>query len=134
MSDNKYDNYFVKEPILTKGGFYPVIVANGGQHFEGAEFSLRLHYIAAPGILVKEPHSHDFAQFYFFLGADLTNIKEFAAEVEFSIGAEGEKHVINVPTAVRVPAGMIHGPMNFKKIEKPIIFIDTLLSAQYAVK
>ena len=134
MASTKYDKYFVKEPILTRGGFFPVVVANGAQHFEGAEFSLRIHYITEPGILVKEPHSHDFEQFYFFIGADLSNIKEFKAEVEFSLGEECEKHVIDVPTAVHVPTGMIHGPMNFKKIDKPIIFIDTLLSAQYATK
>jgi hypothetical protein len=134
MTSNKYDKYFVKEPILTRGGFFPVVVANGAQHFDGVEFSLRVHYIAESGILVKEPHSHDFEQFYFFIGADLANIKEFDAEVEFCLGEECEKHIIDVPTAVHVPAGMIHGPMNFKRIEKPIIFIDTLLSAQYATK
>ena len=134
MANNKYDKYFVKEPILTRGGFFPVVVANGAQHFDGAEFSLRIHYIAEPGILVKEPHSHDFEQFYFFIGADLSNIKEFKAEVEFSLGEECEKHIINVPTAVRVPAGMVHGPMDFKRIEKPIIFIATHLSAQYATR
>ena len=68
------------------------------------------------------------------MGFDLSKIKEFDAEVEFSLGSEGEKHLITRPTTVHVPKGMIHGPMNFKKIGKPIIFIDTLLSAQYAIK
>jgi hypothetical protein len=130
----KYDKYFVKEPIVTRGGFFPVVVANGAQAYEGAEFSLRVHYITEPGVLVKEPHSHDFEQFYFFFGADLGNIKEFQAEVEFSLGEEVEKHVIDRPTTVHLPAGMVHGPMNFKKVAKPIIFIDALLSAQYAVR
>jgi hypothetical protein len=134
MAGSKYDKYFIKEPIVTRGGFFPVIVANGATAFEGAEFSLRLHYITAPGVLVKEPHSHDFEQFYFFFGADLGSIKEFAAEVEFFLGEEVEKHLIDVPTAVHVPAGMIHGPMNFKKVAKPIIFIDALLSAQYTTR
>jgi hypothetical protein len=134
MSVNKYDKYFVKDPIFTRGGFFPVIVANGAKDFEGAEYSFRVHYITEPGILVKEPHAHDFEQFYFFFGADLGNIKEFRAEVEFSLGEEVEKHIIDTPTAVHVPAGMVHGPMNFKKVVKPIIFVDTLLSAQYSIK
>jgi hypothetical protein len=134
MSLNKYGKYFVREPIFTRGGFFPVIVANGAKDYEGAEFSLRVHYITEPGILVREPHAHDFEQFYFFFGAELGNIKEFKAEVEFSLGEEVEKHVIDVPTTVHVPAGMVHGPMNFRKVEKPIIFIDTLLSAQYTTK
>jgi hypothetical protein len=134
MSGNKYDKYFVKEPVVTRGGFFPVIVANGAKDYEGAEFSLRVHYITEPGILVREPHAHDFEQFYFFFGADLTNIKEFRAEVEFSLGEEVEKHIIDTPTTVHVPAGMVHGPMDFKKVDKPIIFIDALLSAQYAIR
>ncbi|HUT68348.1 MAG TPA: hypothetical protein VMW86_07355 [Dehalococcoidales bacterium] len=134
MAGNRYDKYFVKEPLLTKGGFYPVVIADGARDYEGAEFSLRVHYITEPGVLVKEPHSHDFEQFYFFLGADFSNVKEFKAEVEFSLGEEVEKHVITVPTTVHVPIGMVHGPLNFKKVEKPIIFIDALLSAQYATR
>jgi hypothetical protein len=134
MAAAKYEKYFIKEPILTRGGFFPVVIANGAKDYEGAEFSLRVHYITEPGVLVKEPHSHDFEQFYFFIGADLANIREFKAEVEFSLGEEGEKHIINVPTTVHVPIGLVHGPMNFKKVEKPIIFIDALLSAQYATR
>lgn len=134
MSENKYDQYFVKEPIGTRGGFFPVVITNGSKDYGGADFSLRIHYITEPGILIKEPHSHDFEQFYFFLGADFGKVKEFKAEVEFSLGQEGEKHIINVPTTVHVPKGMIHGPLNFMKIDSPIIFIDTLLSAQYSTK
>jgi hypothetical protein len=134
MTVNRYDKYFVKEPLLDRGGFYPVVVANGAEHYEGSEFSLRIHYITEPGILVKEPHSHDFEQFFFFLGADFSNTHEFQAEVELSLGEEVEKHVITVPTTVHVPVGMVHGPLEFKNVVKPIIFIDTLLSAQYATR
>jgi hypothetical protein len=134
MAGNRYDKYFVKDPVVTRGGFFPVIVSNGAKDYEGSEFSLRVHYIAEPGILVKEPHAHDFEQFFFFFGADLANITEFQAEVELSLGKEVEKHIIDTPTTVHVPIGMVHGPLNFKKVVKPIIFIDALLSAQYAVK
>jgi hypothetical protein len=134
MAGNKYDKYFIKEPIVTRGGFFPVVIANGAKDYEGSAFSLRVHYITEPGVLVKEPHAHDFEQFYFFFGADLANIKEFKAEVAFSLGEEGEKHIISVPTTVHIPAGMVHGPMDFKKVARPIIFIDALLSAQYATR
>ena len=134
MTANRYGKYFVKEPLLDRGGFYPVVVANGAEHYEGSEFSFRVHYIAEPGILVKEPHSHDFEQFFFFLSADFSNTHEFQADVELSLGEEVEKHVITVPTTVHVPIGMVHGPLEFKNVIKPIIFVDTLLSAQYATR
>ena len=134
MAGNKYDKYFVKEPLGTMGGFFPVVIANGSEDYEGAEFSFRIHYITEPGILVKEPHSHDFEQFFFFLGADLANNKDFQAEVELSLGDEVEKHIITVPTTVHVPVGMVHGPLDFRRVDKPVMFIDTLLSAQYATR
>jgi hypothetical protein len=133
MVETAYDKYFVPIPA-GRGGFFPVLVANGGRDFEGAEFSIRMHYIAGPGILIKEPHSHNFDQFYCFIGADLANPQEFKAEVEFSLGAEGNVRLITSPTTVHVPKDMIHGPMNFKKIDRPIIFVDCLLSAQYSIK
>ena len=134
MAGNRYNKYFVKEPLSTRGGFFPVVIANGVKDYEGAGFSFRIHYITGPGILVREPHAHDFEQFYFFLGADFSNVREFRAEVEFSLGEEVEKHIITVPTTVHVPTGMVHGPLDFKKVEKPIIFIDTLLSAEYTTR
>jgi hypothetical protein len=134
LENSDYDRYFVKEPIGLRGGFFPVVIANGAKDYEGADFSFRIHYIAEPGILIKEPHSHDFDQFYFFLGADLSKIQKFDAEVEFSLGPEGKKYLISVPTTVHVPKGMIHGPLNFSKVSSPIIFIDTLLSAQYSLR
>ena len=134
MSGNKYDKYFVENPTLTRGGFFPVVVANGAEVFEGAEYSLRIHYIAEDGPLVREPHSHDFEQVFFFLNADFSKVTEFDAEVVLCLGEEVEEHVITVPTAVHVPIGMIHGPLSFRNVKKPIVFLDTLLSAQYSVK
>lgn len=134
MTGNKYDKYFVKEPLGKMGGFFPVVIANGAEHYEGSEFSFRIHYITEPGNLVKEPHSHDFEQFFFFLGADFANTGEFEAEVELSLGEEVEKHIITTPTTIHVPVGMVHGPLDFVRVDKPIIFVDTLLSAQYAVR
>jgi len=134
MPENKYDSYFVKEPLLDKGGFYPVVLTNGARDFEGAGFSLRIHYITEPGLLVHEAHSHDFEQFYFFLSSDFSNTRDFDAVIEFSLGEEEELHLITAPTAIHVPIGMVHGPMNFKTVNRPFIFIDTLLSAEYTVK
>lgn len=134
MADSKYDKYFVEEPLGRRGGYFPVVVTNGSRDFEGAPFSLRIHYIAEPGILIKEPHVHDFEQFYMVLGANMGNVDEFGAEVHFSIGEEGEKHIITKPTAVHLPAGMVHGPLEFVKVDKPLIFVDALLSAEYTVK
>jgi hypothetical protein len=131
--ESKYGKYLVTEPRGKDIGAFPRWVTYGARDFEGAEFSMRLHYLAVPYFMIKEAHSHDFDQFYLICGADFANPWDFHAEIELCLGKEEEKHIITAPTAVHVPKGMIHGPLNFKRIDKPILFIDSLLSAQYAL-
>lgn len=131
--EGKYGKYLVSEPRGRDYGAFPRWIMNGAKVFGGAEFSQRIHYLAEPVCLIKEAHSHDFDQFYLICGADFANPWDFRAEIELCLGEEEEKHIITAPTAVHVPKGMIHGPINFRKIEKPILFIDSLLSAQYAL-
>ena len=131
--ETKYGKYLVTEPKGKLQGAFPRWITYGARDFEGAEFSMRLHYLTEPYLMIKEAHSHDFDQFYLIIGADLSNPWDFHAEIELSLGKEEEKHIITAPTAVHIPKGMIHGPLNFKKIGRPIILIDSLLSAQYAM-
>jgi len=133
MADQLYDKYFHPVPP-GRGGFFPILVANGAEHFDGSEFSIRIHYIAEDGVLIRDPHSHDFDQYYCFLGADMANSQDFRAQVELSLGKENEKHIITSPAIVHVPKDMIHGPLAFSNVKKPIIFVDALSSAQYKIK
>jgi hypothetical protein len=129
----KYGKYLVKEPAGKQIGAFPRWITYGARDFEGAEFSMRLHYLTEPYLMIKEPHRHDFDQFYLIIGADLAHARDFQAEIEFYLGEEQELHLINAPTAVHIPKGMVHGPLNFKRIDRPIIFLDSLLSAQYSM-
>ncbi len=81
--------------------------------------------------MVNDPHSHDFDQFLHFYSADSRHIADFQAEIEISLGEEGEKHIITEPTVLHVPAGMIHCPLNFKIVRKPVIFMNVALTPEY---
>jgi hypothetical protein len=50
------------------------------------------------------------------------------------MGEEGEKNIINSATIVCIPKGLVHGPLNFKKIGRPILFCDIYLSPEYISK
>ena len=75
---------------------------------------------------------HDFDQILCFIGADLTNIFDFQAEVEFCLGEEQEKHTIKKATAVFIPKGLSHGPLNYKVVRKPVLHLDVALTSDYA--
>jgi hypothetical protein len=49
-----------------------------------------------------------------------------------TLGEEREKHTITSPTAAYIPAGLYHGPLNFAKINKPVLFLDLALSGRYS--
>ena len=67
----------------------------------------------------------------FFLGGNLANVVDFGAEVDLYLGEEQELHTINSTCVVHVPKGLIHGPLVYRKVEKPIIFVDAFLAAGY---
>ncbi len=91
-------------------------------------------YITEPYLMIKEPHSHDFDQFLCFLGFDPMNIRDFRAEIEFSFGVENEKHIIDSATTIHIPKGLVHGPLNFKRVDKPVMFIEAMLTSKYLRK
>jgi hypothetical protein len=130
MSETKYGKYFVQKPI-TEGMFAPRIRFSGGEYFGEINFSLQLNCITEPWLVEEGPHLHDFDQFLFFYGSNPMDLGDFRAEVELSLGEEGEKHIINSMTVVHIPKRLIHCPLFFKKIEKPIMFMNVSLTPEY---
>src|SRR3972149_8172357 len=121
----KYDKFFFKNHVVprkfTKG---LVFYSKTHQEVLGQKnFSVLWNCITSPFMMVKDPHAHDFDQFLHFFGADSMHIETFDAEVEIYLGDEGEKHVIKEPTVLHIPKDMMHCPLEFKVINKPIIFM-----------
>ncbi len=132
MAEGKYGKYFFKNPIA-EGKFVPRLAFFSRQHEEVGEkdFSVLLNCITEPFLMVTEPHSHDFDQFLHFYGANSLDITEFDAVVEMSLGEEVEKHIITEPTVLYIPSGMIHCPLNFRVVNKPVIFMNVALTPEY---
>ena len=69
-----------------------------------------------------------------FLGGTFPNVFDFDAEIEFTIGKIGEDaetFTITKPTIIRVPAGVYHCPLNFKRIDKPVFFQAALMEPMF---
>jgi hypothetical protein len=97
----------------------------------GANLRLSVTAVRKPYMFHAVTHKHPFTEFFYFFGANPMNMKEFDAEVEFTIGAEREKHVITGPTVIVVPPGVYHCPLNFAKINKPIYCVEMFVSSKY---
>jgi hypothetical protein len=76
------------------------------------------------------PHIHDFPIVMSFIGTNPQDIYDFDAEIEFTIG--GEKQVITSTAVVSVPAGIAHCPLIFKRVGKPLAFMEIMLTDKYS--
>lgn len=137
MTDTKYGKYIVKDLMIAPGmGHHPEIAAPvvqcvGNEQFGGAPFSINFDFITEPFTMIARPHAHDYDQFLFFIGGDPANMGDFGAEVALCLGEEQELHLITKTSAVHIPKGLVHGPLIYRKVDRPIMFVDAFLAAGY---
>jgi hypothetical protein len=121
----KYGKRILTKKLIREISHYTgkSIVAHDGEL--DADCSLGYHCISKP-MSFDFPHSHDFPEMLCFIGGDPRDITDFGAEIEFTLG--GEKHMITTPAVVSIPKGVKHCPIVFKKVEKPIVFLEVSLT------
>jgi len=137
MAETKYGKYVVKEPYRkakSEEVIEPQVYIEGAKSGGGANLTLARSWITQPFTMIKEAHKHDYDQFLFFMGGNPQDVKDFGAEVELSLGEEGEKQIINSPSVVHIPKGLLHGPLKFKRVDRPIEFLDVFLAPTYIRK
>ncbi len=124
----KHGKYIVElkagRSIYNKSG-PPQIAVLGEKDLNGANFTLGWSFLLKPFLMVGDSHKHEFDQVIFFLGSDPNNITDFDAEIEFTV--EGKVNSIVYPACVYIPGGTMHGPLDFKRITKPLMFMDITL-------
>ena len=76
-----------------------------------------------------ETHKHDYDEVLAFFGSDPQNPHNLNAEAEVHIG--DEIHTITRSCLIFVPRGVPHGPIDFKRIDKPIFHFSCGTSKKY---
>jgi mannose-6-phosphate isomerase-like protein (cupin superfamily) len=132
--EHSYDRYFTKGVVrYDQWGGQKIGLNTVPEHVlpAGAKLNLDISVVRKPYMYHDAIHKHNFTEFYFFFGSNPMDMKEFDAEVEFYFGTEKEKYLISGPTIVVVPPGVFHFPLNFKKINKPIYFLEVSMTSRY---
>jgi len=127
MAEKKYGKYVVRIP-LESGEFGPLSRLTGEEHY-ASDFSILFAHISAPCLMEDAPHSHDFDMYLYFLGVN--DLGDMDAEIEMGLGEEQEIHKITTPTSVYIPKGLVHCPLNFRRVGKPILFVHATLASKY---
>ena len=140
MEKTNYGKYFLKEPL--EKSRHPGSDVLGIQITEeitkvwgGMPLHLVMHAIYQPTTMGGEKgHTHESDEVIFFIGADPMNFRDFGAEAELTMGEEGEKHIVTNTTFVFIPRGLLHCPLVFKRVDKPILFGHIMFAPVYEAK
>jgi hypothetical protein len=137
MSNTKFDKYFSTDVLHESPKFPGLWDASKTRHlkgFGGGHLSVECIFISRSFMMVSQPHRHEFPQYLQFFSANPDDQRIFDAEIEITLGEDEvhrEKHIITRPTSLYIPAGLYHGPLNFKSINKPVVFIDIAVAGEY---
>jgi len=142
MTETDYAKYIIKEPLAV-GRFSPIVHICGEKHrfgngdcpgsiFPDFPVEQTLMYITEPFLMNTPTHAHDHDQLLYVLGGNPANFFDFDAEIEITLGDLGEKNTVNTTSIVYIPKGMMHCPVNFKIINKPIIFGHLSFASGYS--
>jgi hypothetical protein len=133
LSENKYSKYVIREPRMRPPHAeitHPIVSFNRGRSdIPDTNFSINWEVISRPFVMEKSGHTHDWDQLLCFIGGNSQDFFDFGAEIEIYL--EDERYFINTTTLVWVPKGLVHGPLEFKKINKPIMFNNIVMAAKY---
>ena len=128
MAEKRYEKNLVKKPHLEvgegqliKGRQNPTMTFMSNDLVPGSNTYIEIGWIYE----MPEPnphihnHTHDYDEIVLHLGADPQNPEYLGGEIEFVVG--GEKLKIDKTSALFIPKGVEHGPLTWKKVEKPHI-------------
>ena len=78
----------------------------------------------------KPPHTHDCDEIFLFMGSDPEDKASLGAEIAFWMGEGDETEIIKMNTSglIFVPKGLLHLPIFFKNVKKPLIWIVIALN------
>ena len=131
MADGKYSKYVRRDSIVFsvfEEVPAPQFQILGERHLEDAPLTVGWSFLTEPLLMIPKSHKHDYNQIICFIGGDPYDIRNFDAVIEFSLGEEEEVHVITSTSFVWIPKGLAHGPINIKTVNKPIMFMDIVMS------
>jgi hypothetical protein len=133
MEEKKYAGHVIPKQ-LAKFDPWPTMEWIGETDYK-TNVTFMITRVQAPCVMEEFPHSHEFDMYLHFWSYDPDDMDSLPAEIEIGLGLgeEREMYTINSPTSVYIPAGMIHCPLIFKRVDKPIILFHTSIASKYVV-
>jgi hypothetical protein len=135
MADGKYARNILtgkKQNIKAAGAPVITVPFEGPEDWCGISPRIGWKFVYGPAVLADAPHAHPFEECLIFLGNKPGDPAHFGAEVEISLGEEGETYTITAGSVVCLPPGLVHGPVRVKSVTGNIVFGVIRLAPEYS--
>jgi hypothetical protein len=109
----------------------PMVTGLGTVDIRESVLAMGFARITEPVCMGMPTHQHPFDQWIYLIG-DTNNFAEFDADIEMTLGDKIVK--INYPCYIFVPKGIMHCPLDVKRVGKPFIFIDARITEEASVR
>ena len=135
MADSNCEKYLVKKPAyevtpkFEVRGRIPAMTLMSGNLVPGAKMYIEAGWVLGmpdPNPHIGE-HVHDYDEIVIHFGADPKNPEDLGAEIEICM--DGKPFLINSTSAIYIPKGVKHGPLTWKKVEKPHMELTIMIGA-----
>jgi hypothetical protein len=124
MAEIDYERYLVRRPLYeafggVKNRQSPTMTMMSSAQVSEAEYYIEpgwIYDIPEPNPSLHE-HAHDYDEIVLHWGGNHETPQVLGGEIEFYVG--GQPIVFNTTTAFYIPKGTMHGPVIWKKFDRP---------------
>ena len=109
----------------------PMVTGLGNVEIPESVLAMGFARITEPVSMGNPTHKHPFDQWIYLIG-DSDNFAEIDADIEMTLGDKIVK--INYPCYIFIPKGVMHCPLDVKRVGKPFIFIDSRITEEASVR
>jgi len=136
MDTREYRKY--AKPLLWQegpAGLYPekLYWMEGSTHMEGIGLCFAFTYVKEPCSFhpISGMITHPYDEVLVFGSLNIDDIRDLGGKIEITLGTEPETYYIDKPTAVCIPAGLPHGPIQITEVARPFVHYALSLSPSY---
>lgn len=109
----------------------PMVTGLGTIEIPESVLAMGFARITEPVCMGAPTHQHPFDQWIYLIG-DSDNFAEIDADIELTLGDKIVK--INYPCYIFIPKGVMHCPLDVKRVGKPFLFIDSRITEEASVR
>lgn len=129
---SQYDEMIIRDEIPGPGNA-DHLTWMPGRDLDGLDMNFTWGFYSQPGIWhrVIDAHKHPDPEILVFAGLDPNNIDYLGAQIEIELGKEGERYIIDKPSAILCPEGFPHNPVVTRWVDRPFASYRIGLSSEY---